>query len=111
MFIIGHSEAKEEKTLWRTWLRYAQLATYGGIHIIRRNKEPKTEPYTRRFRISPWEVLQKIDENITLQVSARGDGLCLYLPKDLTSLYGLLSGDRIKVALKQHYRKRREEQE
>jgi hypothetical protein len=68
------------------------------------------EPFPRRFSVSEWDVLGKVDELITLPVSARGDGLCLYLPKDLCQLYGLIAGDRMKVALREHFRKRRTEE-
>jgi hypothetical protein len=69
-----------------------------------------TEPYPRRFSVSEWEVLGKVNELITLPVSARGDGLCLYLPKDLCRVYGLIAGDRLKVHLQLHFRKRRSEE-
>ena len=70
----------------------------------------KMEPYPRRFSVSEWDVLGKVDELITLPISARGEGLCLYLPKDLCQLYGLIAGDRMKVTLKEHFRKRRTEE-
>ena len=70
----------------------------------------KAKPsFRRRFAVSEWEIIGKIYEITTLPVSARGDGLCLYLPKDLCNLYGLIAGDRVKVTLNEHFRKKREE--
>lgn len=63
-----------------------------------------------RFAVSDWEIVDKIDEKLTLQVSARGDGLCLYLPKDLCDVYRLIAGDRVKVGLGEHFRRRRQEE-
>jgi len=51
-----------------------------------------------------FEQIGEIRETHSLAVSARGDGLCLYLPKKLCMLYGILAGDRIKVQLREHYR-------
>ena len=75
-----------------------------------KQKVKKKDPYPRRFAVSEWEIVEKINELVTLPVSARGDGLCLYLPKDLCNLHGLIAGDRVKVGLNEHYRKRREEE-
>jgi hypothetical protein len=66
-------------------------------------------PFQHRFDISEWITLGNVNEIITLGVPARGDGLCLYLPKDLCNLYDLIAGDRMKVHLLEHFRKRREE--
>lgn len=48
--------------------------------------------------------MQEIREIHALPVSARGSGLCLYLPKSLCELYGFIAGDRVKVQLRDHYR-------
>lgn len=69
-----------------------------------------SEPYPRRFQTTEWNVVGKVNELITLPVSARGDGLCLYLPKDLCNLYGLVAGDRLKVHLLEHFRKERSDE-
>lgn len=65
----------------------------------------------RQRRISDWERIGVLKETQTLPVSARGAGLCLYLPKDLCEVYGLIAGDRLKVELRDHFRKIREEEE
>jgi hypothetical protein len=44
-----------------------------------------------------------------LNVSARGDSLCLIIPKEIIELHGVLSGDKIRVWMLDHYRERREE--
>jgi hypothetical protein len=61
------------------------------------------------LRISDWERLNVVKETHTLHVSARGIGLCLYLPKDLCELYGLIAGDALKIEMLDHYRKRKPE--
>ena len=76
----------------------------------RKASRKKVEPYGRRFSVSEWDIIAKLDEVVTLPVSARGEGMCFYLPKDLCELYGFICGDRIQVALKKHFRKRREEE-
>jgi hypothetical protein len=74
-------------------------------------KRKKAPPFERRFSTSEWDLLAKLDEVVTLPVSARGTGMCLFLPKDLWELYGIVCGDRIQIAFKKHYRKKREEEE
>ena len=58
--------------------------------------------------LSQWEEIGDLKETLTLSVSARGNGVCVYLPKDIMDVYGLLSGDMLKVSLRNHFRKRRE---
>ncbi len=70
----------------------------------------KQVQFRRRFKVSEWDLIEKIYEIVTLPVSARGDGLCLYLPKDLCDLHGIIAGDRIKTLLNEHYRKERTEE-
>lgn len=63
----------------------------------------------RQIRISNWEKIGILRETQTLPVSARGAGLCLYLPKDLCEVYGLISGDMLKIEMRDHFRKIKEE--
>jgi len=51
-----------------------------------------------------FEKIGEIKETRTLNVSARGDGLCLYLPKEFCELYGIVAGDKIKTRLADHFR-------
>jgi len=51
-----------------------------------------------------YEKIGEIKEVITLQVSARGNGLCLYLPKQLCETYGVAAGHRLKVVIRDHFR-------
>jgi len=69
--------------------------------------KPKKEEvsFRGRFSISDWRLLNDIKETVTLSVSARGNGLAIYLPKDLCDVYGLIAGDRIKISLRDHFRK------
>jgi antitoxin component of MazEF toxin-antitoxin module len=50
-----------------------------------------------------YKNIGKIKEVITLQVSARGNGLCLYLPKQLCETYGIHAGHRLKVVIRDHF--------
>lgn len=42
---------------------------------------------------------KKIGLECLLRASARGDGLYLYLPQDIVSVYGIMAGDRVKTKL------------
>lgn len=64
----------------------------------------------RQRRISDWEKIDVLKETQTLPVSARGAGLCLYLSKDLCEVYGLIAGDMLKVEMRDHFRKIRDEE-
>jgi len=57
-----------------------------------------------------YEKIGEIKEVITLQVSARGNGLCLYLPKQLCETYGVAAGHRLKVVIRDHFRPMSSEQ-
>jgi hypothetical protein len=61
-------------------------------------------------RLSEWEKIDVLKEVHTLSVSARGAGLCLYLPKDICDVYGLIAGDMLKIQMLDHFRKLREEE-
>ncbi len=63
--------------------------------------EESREPHNTAAEFS---LLEEVRETRTLKVSARGRGLCLYLPKDLTEVHGVVSGDRLKVQFREHYR-------
>jgi hypothetical protein len=65
---------------------------------------------SRFRRLSEWEKVDVLKEVQTLPVSARGAGLCLYLPKDLCEVYGLIAGDMLKVQMLDHFRKIRDEE-
>jgi hypothetical protein len=62
------------------------------------------KPKVPKTLISPYQEVQKIGETMTLSISARGTGLCIYLPKQFVDLYGLWSGDILKCQFKEHYR-------
>ena len=82
----------------------------GNVPFSKGSKK-KLVPFHRRFSVSSeWESYGKIGAEIPLPISARGDGLCLYLPKDLCEFYGLIAGDRVAVLLKEHFRRRRGEE-
>lgn len=52
-----------------------------------------------------YKPVGEIKEIRTLRVSASGRGLYLYLPKSLCEQYDIIAGDRIKVQLKEHYKR------
>lgn len=56
--------------------------------------------------LSSYENIGEIKEVITLQVSARGEGLCLYLPGKLCETYGIIAGHRLKISIRDHFRPR-----
>lgn len=47
---------------------------------------------------------KKIGQEALLRVSAHGDGLYLFIPRDFVEVYDIKSGDRIKVDLQTRYR-------
>lgn len=51
---------------------------------------------------------QRIQLETLLRISQHGDGLYLFVPKDIVDVYALLPGDRIKVRLVEAYRVERE---
>lgn len=55
-------------------------------------------------RISESDLVGEIREIRSLKVSKRGDGLSLYLPKQLCELHSIKVGDRLKVQFREHYR-------
>ena len=61
--------------------------------------------------IKQWKSTQIIDERRTLNVSSHGKGLYLYLPKDLCEVYGINTGDRVKVQLLDLFKRERPKEE
>jgi hypothetical protein len=51
-----------------------------------------------------FEKIGEIKEEITLQVSVRGGGLCLYLPKVFCETYDVIAGHRLKIRIGDHFR-------
>lgn len=47
---------------------------------------------------------RKVKQQLLLRVSAHGDGLYLFLPKDVVRTYDIIVGDRIKVELQTRFR-------
>jgi hypothetical protein len=44
------------------------------------------------------------------RISARGSGLCVYLPKDTCDLYGFIAGDILVTELHEHFREKTEDE-
>lgn len=57
-----------------------------------------------------YEQIGVVKETHSLRVSARGDGLYLYLPRGLCEVHGIMAGDRVKVQLLEHYRPKQPEE-
>jgi len=68
---------------------------------------PRKKAAFRAF--SNWERIDVLKEDQTLPVSSRGSGLCLYLPKDICEVYGLIAGDMLKIRMLDHFRKNKPE--
>lgn len=58
--------------------------------------------------VSDYELKGKINVELILQVTSRAQSLCVIIPKKMTSTYGVISGDRIKVSIAEFYRKKHE---
>lgn len=52
-----------------------------------------------------WKHIREIKELLTLNVSGHGTGLYLYLPKDLVEQYDITAGDRVKVQLRDLFKR------
>ena len=58
-----------------------------------------------------YKRIGNIKSILILNVTSRGDSLCVIIPKDVVDVSAILSGDKLRVWLLDHYRKRREEDE
>jgi len=54
-----------------------------------------------------YQEIGKIGHEALLNVTTKGTGLCLYLPKDIVDVHGIMASDRIEVKLERHYRQKR----
>jgi hypothetical protein len=57
----------------------------------------------------PFPLVNKPKVRLALTVSARGSGLCMYIPKEDCDLYGIIAGHILVVKIDEHYRKRLED--
>lgn len=73
------------------------------IACLKSKMNRKKSSTFRRF--SEWDRIDVLKEDQTLPVSSRGAGLCLYLPKDICEVYGLIAGDMLKIRMLDHFRK------
>lgn len=55
--------------------------------------------------VSDAKLLNKINNRIALRVSAKGEGLSITIPKELTDTYDVISGDVLVTGFFEHYRK------
>lgn len=55
-----------------------------------------------------YPLVNKPKVRTVLTVSARGSGLCMYIPKETCDLYGIIAGHVLVVQIEEHYRKPRE---
>jgi hypothetical protein len=56
-----------------------------------------------------YPLVNKPKLRTVLTVSARGSGLCMYIPKETCELYGIIAGHMLVVDIEEHYRKRQED--
>ena len=57
------------------------------------------------------EKIGNVSETRTLKVVTKGDGLALYLTKDLCEVCEIWAGDRVKAKLMDHFRPETREKE
>lgn len=53
-----------------------------------------------------YDLIGKINVTIEGRVSARGSGLCLSIPKDLSAVHNIIAGDHLKFQITDHYREK-----
>jgi hypothetical protein len=70
----------------------------------------RSTEFSQKFSISDWRKVGNLKEMVLLNVSSRGNSLCIIVPKDLVDIAGVISGDRVRVWFLDHYRKKREEE-
>lgn len=58
-----------------------------------------------------WKHKREIKETITLSVSGSGGGLYLYLPTKVCEVYDINGGDRVKVQLRELFKRDYEAEE
>ncbi|MGA2767980.1 MAG: AbrB/MazE/SpoVT family DNA-binding domain-containing protein [Candidatus Bathyarchaeia archaeon] len=57
--------------------------------------------------LSEWEKRGNLKTMMVLNVTSRGSSLAVIIPRDVVEVNGLVSGDRVRVWLLDHYRRRR----
>jgi hypothetical protein len=73
------------------------------------NRHPTIKPEEVKEVIVPYPLVNKPKVRLALTVSARGSGLCMYIPKEDCDLYGIIAGHILVVKIDEHYRKRPED--
>lgn len=58
-----------------------------------------------------YKRIGNIKSILLLNVTSRGDSLCVIIPKPIIDVNAILSGDVVRVWFLDHYRERREEDE
>ncbi len=73
------------------------------------NRHKILDPVSLEDVIVPFPLVNKPKLRLALTVSARGSGLCMYIPKEECDLYGIIAGHILVVKIDEHYRKRQED--
>jgi len=47
---------------------------------------------------------RKLGVTVVMRVSQHGDGLYLYIPRDITDVYGIIAGDKLEVQLQKLFK-------
>ena len=50
-----------------------------------------------------FEKVKSLKITVLMRVSAHGNGLYLYLPKDIVEAYGIIAGNKLGVQILDHY--------
>jgi hypothetical protein len=53
-----------------------------------------------------YDLIGKINVTLEGRASARGSGLCLSIPKDLSKVHNIIAGDHLKFQITDHYRQK-----
>lgn len=72
-----------------------------------RRKTPSIKEVKETF--IPYPLVNKPKLRLALTISARGSGLCMYIPKEDCDLYGFIAGHVLVVRIDEHYKKRIED--
>jgi hypothetical protein len=73
------------------------------------NRHPTIKLEEIKETIASYPLVNKPKVRLPLTVSARGTGLCMYIPKETCDLFGIIAGHVLVVQIDEHHMKRRED--
>jgi hypothetical protein len=72
------------------------------------NRHPTLKIEAINEALVSYPLVNKPKVRLPLTVSARGTGLCMYIPKETCDLYGIIAGHVLVVQIDEHHKKRLE---